>query len=123
MSIPITWLLMKPADHDPLFFKRRKLLNLESDMHAVCLRSKMCYSFGKRIYLRNEFNFWNVHGIINTSGLLQSGFTLTLQKIQKLNLLLIFAKDPKIEFIAYTRKEPTQARKYFMIVNLPLFCI
>ena len=22
-----------------------------------------------------------------------------------------------------TRKEPTQARKYFMIVNLPLFCI
>ena len=23
----------------------------------------------------------------------------------------------------YTRKEPTQARKYFMIVNLPLFCI
>ena len=25
--------------------------------------------------------------------------------------------------IIYTRKEPTQARKYFMIVNLPLFCI
>ena len=24
---------------------------------------------------------------------------------------------------SYTRKEPTQARKYFMIVNLPLFCI
>ena len=23
-------------------------------------------------YLRNEFNFWNVHGIMNTSGLLQS---------------------------------------------------
>ena len=23
----------------------------------------------------------------------------------------------------HTRKEPTQARKYFMIVNLPLFCI
>ena len=22
--------------------------------------------------LRNEFNFWNVHGIMNTSGLLQS---------------------------------------------------
>ena len=22
-------------------------------------------------YLRNEFNFWNVHGIMNTSGLLQ----------------------------------------------------
>ena len=27
---------------------------------------------------------------------------------------------PKLED---TRKEPTQARKYFMIVNLPLFCI
>ena len=24
------------------------------------------------IYLRNEFNFWNVHGIMNTSGLVQS---------------------------------------------------
>ena len=23
-------------------------------------------------YLRNEFNFWNVHGIMNTWGLLQS---------------------------------------------------
>ena len=26
----------------------------------------------KTKYLRNEFNFWNVHGIMNTSGLLQS---------------------------------------------------
>ena len=24
------------------------------------------------IYLRNEFDFWNVHGIMNTLGLLQS---------------------------------------------------
>ena len=24
------------------------------------------------IHLRNKFNFWNVHGIMNTSGLLQS---------------------------------------------------
>ena len=32
-------------------------------------------------YLRNEFNFWNVHGIMNTWGLLQSkGFMLTLQE-------------------------------------------
>ena len=23
-------------------------------------------------HLRNEFNFWNVHGIMNTSGLVQS---------------------------------------------------
>ena len=55
-------------------------------------------------YLRNELNFWNVHRVMNTSGLLQSkwtpkGFTLTLQEIRsirdsmnipKLNLLLIF---------------------------------
>ena len=25
-----------------------------------------------KIYLRNEFDFWNVHGIMYTSGLLQS---------------------------------------------------
>ena len=51
-------------------------------------------------YLRNEFNFWNVNGSINTLGLIQSkcssrGFTLTLQEtrsihdsmnIRKLNL-------------------------------------
>ena len=24
------------------------------------------------LYFRNEFDFWNVHGIMNTSGLLQS---------------------------------------------------
>ena len=24
------------------------------------------------VNIRNEFNFWNVHGIMNTSGLLQS---------------------------------------------------
>ena len=49
--------------------------------------------------LRKEFNFCNVHGIMNISGLLQSkGFTLTLQEtrsihdsmnITKMNLLLI----------------------------------
>ena len=58
----------------------------------------------KCIYLRNEFNFWNVLGIMNTKGPLQSkgspkGFTLTLQEtrsihdtmnIQKKNLLLIY---------------------------------
>ena len=54
------------------------------------------------ISFRNEFDFWNVFGIMNTSGLMQSRasvFTLTLQEtrsihdsmnIQKLNLLLIF---------------------------------
>ena len=28
--------------------------------------------FGPDSLLRNEFNFWNVHGIMNTSGLVQS---------------------------------------------------
>ena len=37
------------------------------------------------LYLRNKFNFRNVHGIMISSGLLQSklsqkGFTLTLQE-------------------------------------------
>ena len=40
-----------------------------------------------RRLLRNEFNFWNVHGTRNTSGLLQSkwspkGFMLNLQETQ-----------------------------------------
>ena len=42
--------------------------------------------------LRNEFNFWNVHGMMNTSGLLQSkwspkasGFTLTLQETRSIH--------------------------------------
>ena len=34
--------------------------------------------------LRNEFNFWNVHGIMNTSGLLQSGFKLTFQETRSI---------------------------------------
>ena len=47
------------------------------------------------LYLRNEFDFWKAHGIMNTSGF--SGFTLTLQEtrrihdymnLPKLNLLL-----------------------------------
>ena len=63
-----------------------------------------CTVCGNLVHLINEFNFWNVHGIMNTSGLMQSkwsrkGFTLTLQEtrsihdsmnIPKMNLLLIF---------------------------------
>ena len=51
-------------------------------------------------HLRNEFNFWNVHGIMNTSGLLQSkwGFTLTLQETRSIHDSM---NIPKIEFIAY----------------------
>ena len=32
----------------------------------------MIIQFHRCGYLRNEFNFWNVHGIMNTSGLVQS---------------------------------------------------
>ena len=38
------------------------------------------------MYFRNEFDFWNVHGIMNTSGILHSKRSPSLQK---LNLLLI----------------------------------
>ena len=53
--------------------------------------------------LRNELDFWKVHGIMNTSGLLQSkwspkGFTLTLQDIRSIH---DSTNLPKIEFIAY----------------------
>ena len=53
--------------------------------------------------LRNEFDFWNVHGIMITSGLLQSkcspkGFILTLQETRSIH----DSKNiPKIEFIGY----------------------
>ena len=54
-------------------------------------------------YLRNEFNFWNVHGVINTLGLLQSkwsqkGFTLTLQETRSIHDSMNISK---MEFIAY----------------------
>ena len=49
-------------------------------------------------HLRNEFDFWNVHGIMNTSGLLQSypeakrGFTITLQETQVFMIPRTFQK-------------------------------
>ena len=46
------------------------------------------------IYLRNKFKFWNVHGIMNTSGLLQSTLQETRSIHDSMNI-------PKIEFIAY----------------------
>ena len=54
-------------------------------------------------YLRNEFDFWNVHGIINTSGLLQETRSIhNSMNRPKLNLFLIFTfyyKYLKIEKI------------------------
>ena len=52
-------------------------------------------------YLRNEFIFWNVHGIMNTSGLVQSKlsrFTLTLQETRSIHNSM---NIPKIEFVTY----------------------
>ena len=54
------------------------------------------------MHLKNEFDFWKVHGIMNTSGLLQSkenpkGFTLTLQETRSIHDSMDL---PKIELIA-----------------------
>ena len=51
--------------------------------------------------LRNEINFWKAHGILNTSGLLQSKalphvITLTLQETQRIHDSMNL---PKIEFL------------------------
>ena len=52
-----------------------------------------------KVYLRNEFNFWNVHGIMNTSGLYKvSGITLTLQETGSIHDSMNITK---IEFITY----------------------
>ena len=64
----------------------------------------MYRELGRRIcfQLRNYFNFWNVHGIMNTSGLLQSkwskGFTFTLQETRSIHDSM---NIPKKELIAY----------------------
>ena len=49
-------------------------------------------------YLRNEFDYRKVHGIMNTSGLLQSQCTLTLQETRIIHDSI---NRPKIEFITY----------------------
>ena len=56
-------------------------MNLSTKIHVVGTHKK---NLNETVHLRNEFNFWNIHGIMNTSDLLQSklclkGFTLTLQ--------------------------------------------
>ena len=48
-------------------------------------------------FLRNEFIFWNVHRIMNTSGLVQSK-VLSLQETQSIHDSM---NIPKIEFITY----------------------
>ena len=46
----------------------------------------------------HKFDFWNVHGLMNTSGLLPKSFTLTLQETRSIHDSM---NIPKIEFIGY----------------------
>ena len=85
--------------------------------YLVCETGVLCRK--KIVYLRNKFNFWSVHGIMNTSGRLQNkssqkGFALTMQVTrcvhdsmtgQKLNLLLIFALNYKYLIFKYYSKQ------------------
>ena len=58
-----------------------------------------------QMHLRNEFDFWKVHGIMNTSGLLQSkretrNFMFTLQETRSIHDSMFgfhvnFARDPR----------------------------
>ena len=56
----------------------------------------------EKFYLRNEFNFWNVHGIMNTSDLLQTkskkskDITLSVQETQSIHDSM---NRPKIELL------------------------
>ena len=69
---------------------------LDSTNHNVIL---ICVRTVCKGYLRNEFGFWKVHGIMNTSGLLQySDFMLTFQETRS---IYDYMNLPKIEFIAY----------------------
>ena len=66
------------------------------------------------LVLRNKFNFWNVHGIMNASGHLQSkkGFMLTLQETRSIHHSM---NIPKIEFLlifTFYYKYP-KYKKYF----------
>ena len=76
-------------------------LPLTSSLRKITVNSLFFREFSK--YLRAEFDFWNVYGIINTSGLLQSkwsplGFTLTLQDTRSIHDSM---NIPKNEFIVY----------------------
>ena len=67
--------------------------------------SELCFKVTilHRNCLRKKFNYWSVHGIMNTSGLLQrkrspKGFALTLQETGSIHDSM---NRPKMEFITY----------------------
>ena len=56
-----------------------------------------------RQHLRNEFNFWNVHGIMNTSGVKPKGLHVNSARDPKYTCSHHSMTIPKIEFIAYIK--------------------
>ena len=60
------------------------LCDVANVIYIVLIHARVDLTKKHDNYLRNKFNFWSVHGIMNPSGLVQSklslkGFTLTLQ--------------------------------------------
>ena len=54
---------------DQITFK----INLTVLLVSTCMEASMEHNdYHVLIYLRNDFHFWKVHGIMNTSSLLQS---------------------------------------------------
>ena len=52
-----------------MYLNRACLVEINKLNEPSVLTNKTHFS---EVHLSNEFNFWNVHGIMNTSGLLQS---------------------------------------------------
>ena len=78
-------------------------IGMDHDICELDFKGRILQRILQRNYLRNEFYFWKVHGIMNTLGLLQSkwsreGFTLTFQETRSIHDSMNL---PKIEFIAY----------------------
>ena len=59
------------ASTDKMLSITDMLKNVLANMCIFATEYLLCGN-QKQNALRNEFNFWNVHGIMNTSGLLQS---------------------------------------------------
>ena len=52
--------------------KKKKITDKKKKKKNEFRPKSNCESTESNIHLRNKFDFWNVHGIMNTSGLLQS---------------------------------------------------
>ena len=70
--------------------------------HDVCLSFQVI----NLCLLRNKFYIWNVHGIMNTSGLLQSkcrpkGLTLTLQETRSIHDSMNILNSKNLTYYLY----------------------